>query len=124
MIRKLICKNCQKAFKIKSNAPSRHELEDELGRYFYATCSHCHIDKEYHVNEVMAEEGTSNTILYIILAVSIFMIMTIVLLQMGFIWLVTLTLPAFVYYQLKNSRAQSVQLFNQSNISRTRPKER
>ena len=124
MERKITCKNCRKDFKFKSDAPSRHEIENDVGRYFYSSCSHCHIDKEYHVNEIMAEEGKSTILLYIILALSLAIILTVILLNMGFIWLVTLILPGFIYYQLKSSNQKSVQLFNQSNISRMRPKNR
>ncbi|GLR19650.1 hypothetical protein [Portibacter lacus] len=120
MIRKVTCKNCKEAFEIKSSANSRHELEDEKGRYFYAKCNHCHIEKEYHVNEVKSEIGRSNLVIYLTLGIVLFLVSTIYFFRLGLIWSVTLIVPAYVYIQLKSNSQKSVDLFNLSEISRTR----
>lgn len=122
MNRYITCKNCRKEFRIKSDAPSRHELEDELGRYFYSTCSHCHIDQEYHVNEVKAEESKISIVSYIVAAVLTAGLITFGMLSFGVIGIAIVVIPILIYVRLKQGSEKSVRLFNQSDISRTRPR--
>jgi len=121
MIRKITCVNCKEGFEIKSSANSRHELENERGRYFSAKCNICHIDNEYHVNAVKASPGGTNLILYISLGIALFLMITVYLFKMGFVGTISLAVPAFVYLRLKQNSEKSVQLFNRGEISRTRP---
>lgn len=114
------CKNCKKDFEIKSSVLSRYDLENERGRYFFQKCSLCFIDQEYHVNEVVASENQGSILLYIVGGIALFLVITIFLLSIGFIGLISLALPAYVYIHLKRGQEKSVALFNNHNISRTR----
>jgi len=46
------CSACKKHFKIKHKASTRVEFAADYGEYTYHQCSHCLMEREYHVNDV------------------------------------------------------------------------
>ena len=121
MVRNITCKNCKEEFAIKSDSHSRHELEDERGRYFTTKCKQCHIDNEYHVNDVEAKNSSSKMIAYITLGITLFLMTTVYYSNMGLVGITALIIPAFVYLRLQQNSKKSLQLFNKGDISRIRP---
>ena len=114
------CKNCKEPFLIKSSVNSRHELEDEKGRYFITKCSNCSASEEYHVNDVTAESGNDAIIFYVVFGIALFIILIILFLSLGYFSFLALGIPLFVYINLKGSKKKSIELFNSHGISKLR----
>ena len=64
------CKQCKKEFELSSKAISRFDLENERGRYFNEKCTHCGVDNEYHVNDVIAEFNGVGPVIYLVIAIA------------------------------------------------------
>ena len=114
------CKKCKEPISIKSSVNSRHELEDEKGRYFMTKCSNCSASYEYHVNDVSAESGNDSIIFYVVFGIALFIIITILFLSLAYVSFIALGIPLFVYINLKKSKEKSIGLFNSHSISRLR----
>lgn len=112
------CKNCQEDYLIKSSTDSRHELENDLGRYFQQQCPKCLSKKEYHVNDVYARISKKQLITVLGIALIITAIFTTALWQMGVIASLSLAIPFVIvggYYQ---SQSKAVSTFNRHLIKR------
>jgi hypothetical protein len=120
MKRYTTCKNCKEDMIIHSSSNSRHELENERGRYFNATCEHCNKENEYHVNDVKAKEGSPNMVFIILGGLLVILLLIFCIVSFGLIGVICLTVPGFIYVRLKQSEEKSIQLFNQGEISTTR----
>jgi hypothetical protein len=121
MIRKVTCKNCKEDLIIKSSSNSRHDLEDERGRYFTAKCEHCDHENEYHVNDVKAKQGKPNLIYFFLGGTASIILLLFCVNSFGYIGVIALTIPAFIYVRLKQNAEKEIDLFNLGEISTTRP---
>lgn len=120
MKRYTICKNCKEDIVIQSSSNSRHELEDERGRYFKARCIKCEKENEYHVNDVKAKLGNPNMVFIVLGGLLVALLLVFCIVYFGFIGIICLTVPAFIYVRLKQNEEKSIELFNLGEISTTR----
>lgn len=111
------CKDCKKDFELKSNAISRYDLENEMGRYFNTKCSLCQASNEYHVNKVYAEHSSKNIAIYVVMGFLAAIAILMFTLKAGFISIAFLIIPVFIYFKLKQASAKSVEQFNMHKIS-------
>jgi len=104
------CKSCKKNNKIKTKSINRFELQQELGNEINVRCKHCGNLENRHINRLTAD--TNYTIFFITLLFAV--ITTILLWNIGFIALITLTAPIWAYFEaLKRAN-----LFNKTRVSR------
>ncbi|OIQ27219.1 MAG: hypothetical protein BM564_13070 [Bacteroidetes bacterium MedPE-SWsnd-G2] len=105
------CKSCKNNIKINSQAPTRPELQMEMGDTFKVNCKHCDKWDKAHINDVKAEQSKHILLLGLILGV----IFTL------FIWtyysslaLVSFIIPLLVWKQ----QLMAVKAFNGYMIKR------
>ncbi len=94
------CQSCKKDIKIKSNAPTRPDLQMEKGDVFNVNCQNCGKIEKKHVNDIQAEP---NNVL-ILIGVGIGIASTIVLWSLfGIIGTVSVVIPILFWYQQMNA---------------------
>lgn len=105
------CISCEKDILVKSNAPTRGELQMQMGDEIDLRCPHCGTLQKVHINKVRAEPN--NKLIYISIAISI--LVTIILwFFFGAIGTISMTIPLLFWYQQMNS----TKAFNQYMIRR------
>lgn len=117
----IACKSCKAFFDVKKNYVSRMEMEDDYGTIFHATCSHCAISSEYHMNDVKATAKKSNLLLIVLGVIVLFMALNIFLFKVGFISLLFLGLPLTIYFIWKQQDENRIHTFNKHLITRKTP---
>ena len=65
------CSSCRKSFPIKNKAATRVYLAVDIGEYSKHRCTHCSVEKEYHVNDVIAKSNSVIQLLSFVLGLSI-----------------------------------------------------
>ncbi len=118
------CKSCGERIKIKSQAMTRSELEDQLGNYFGKNCPNCGQEETYHVNEVFAEND--NLIRKIGTYASVLIIALGLIFARGNQTLMVLTAftAAAIYIGGRRlSSGSEAELFNQIEISKSKRNE-
>jgi hypothetical protein len=98
------CKTCSARNTIKSNATTRPDLERDKGETFKVSCKDCAIDQATHVNDVKADMSSFPLVLGLIFGV----LMTALLFIVGWIAMVTIAIPMYIWRQQQND----VHLFN------------
>jgi len=82
---KVKCLNCNEPFALAKSYTTRPDLIYDLGEYFRLTCIHCVSSKEYHANDVQAEETFSVNLIGSAVGVAIIIIITLFIWDEGFI---------------------------------------
>lgn len=112
------CKNCKEINFLKENAYARADLENQLGTNFHKKCTKCLTHNNYHVNDVVASGSESMFLLFVLAAILLIGVLTLFLLQMGFISILTIALPVVVYVIYYKQTDATIQTFNKHLVSR------
>lgn len=95
------CSSCKHNINIKSNAPTRPDLQMEKGDEFNVNCHNCgHLEKK-HVNDIRAESNHS----FMLICVGIGILLTLILWSFfGAIGTVSITIPILLWYQQMDAK--------------------
>ncbi len=131
---KIKCQNCKEYFKYPSDALTRAEIENKVGRYFRYQCPHCLSNKEYHVNDIRAHDNQKLLLLYFLFALfanigTLIYFWSIGLIpNIGFLFMTTIgvrilivsIVPFVVFLLLKKQMEKKNAFFNKHRVSKTR----
>ena len=119
------CPNCDEVFPLKKTYSTRPDLIYEMGEYFHLSCSHCLSNREYHANDVKAEEVLSVNIIGSAIGISIIILVTLFAFDQGVITNAGLILGGGIVAASNYSVFTSnVTAFNKYKVQRTKRKGR
>ena len=112
------CQNCKVVVDLGHFSQSRHDLESDLGTYFDVKCKECLSVRNYHTNDVYANEQMNTNLVIAFFCIFLIISGTMIVWKMGFIATATFGIP-FVFWALyKQSVDKSVTIFNRTSVSR------
>ncbi len=111
MIISYYCSSCKKDNYIKTKTTNRFDLERELGSDEIArNCDHCGTFEKKHLNRLHAEPAK-----YVLwLCISLAIVLTMLVFYFGFIAVITVSLPIWIYFEAQKRASQ----FNKAVLTR------
>jgi len=95
------CKSCKIPNPIKSMAMTRPDLAMDKGEEFNLNCKSCGVNSIVHVNQVKV----SSSPIPIVIGVIVSLILTLVLLRVGWIAAATFVIPVYIWRQQQASES-------------------
>ena len=115
------CKNCKSEINFKTTASDRFVLARKRGERIDLNCTSCGTGKQYHVNDIKAEESNIMSLfaLFIFLGgtIGLFIYLWPYFFRTSYIYAVSgligvLTIPFLIYQAISSTQAHRVNYFN------------
>ncbi|UAB80658.1 hypothetical protein INR76_11110 [Marixanthomonas sp. SCSIO 43207] len=110
MLLSYYCGSCKKKNRLNYKVKDRFELQSQVGDYIGKNCDSCGIFEKKHINRLHAEPSRFIGLI----ALSIGIVLTLVVFKLGFIAVLTFTIPIWIYFDAYKNASD----FNKIKISR------
>ena len=115
------CKNCRSEINFRANASDRFVLARKFGERIDLNCNSCGTKKQYHLNELKAEESRFISIIAMLIflggTTAIFVYLWPYFFRTSYVYAVSgllgvLTMPFLVYQAINHGQSNKVKYFN------------